>query len=383
MALGEWLRQVMVETSALKHRASDVARLMASRQLVALRLESKTHTLLLVERDSLRPDFLFLAGPRPRVTELFRGNAVDLVLERTRLRAEADRADIVAAPWKFFAERADTLRWYPFLDAGLPVAATVEDQIRAVPVASHQKALRAAGGDRSMTLRISHARKDFERFYAELYLPWQRRAHATPDEKRMLEEGFRDGGALGLVEGRGHKLLAAVLLLIRRRGTLTFHRSAFASATPAQLAHRAAALELLAFRHAQRLGFALLDFGFAPSVLTHPLFVQRRRLGCTFSPTPSSPALMLSVKRALRPSLFARFPLLIGEPGAFVVQAGLSRAGKVSERKLRTTVSGFDVAGCEKVALSTDATPAFAGRLEFERTLREELPHLRVEVDEV
>ncbi len=373
----------MVETSALKHRASNVARLMATRQLVALRLESKTHTLLLVERDSLRSHFLFLAGPRPKVTELFRGNAVDLVLERTRLRAEASKADIVAAPWKFFEERADTLRWYPFLDAQLAVAATLDDQIRGVPLKAHQKRLRAVGADPAITLRLSHAPRDFERFYKELYVPHQQRIGATPDEKPLLEESFRDGGALGIVEGRGRKLLAAVLLLIRRRGTLTFHRTGFAATTPAQLAYRSTALELLAFRHAQQLGFALLDFGFAPSVLTHPLFLQKRRLGCTFSPTPSSPALMLSVKRALRPSLFSRFPLLTGEPGAFVVQAGLSRSEKVSGRTLNAWVRAFDVVACDRVRLSTDATPELSGRVLCERALREAVPRLDVEVDEV
>jgi hypothetical protein len=386
LALGEWLRQVMVETSALKHRASSVARLMASRQLVALRIQSSAHTLLFVERDSLRPDFLFLAGPRPKVTELFRGNAVDLVLERTRLQAEADRADVVAAPWKFFEERAETLRWYPFLDAGLPVAATVDDQIGRVPLAAHQKKLRAVSGDPAVKLRISRAHKDFDRFYAELYAPYQKRAQVSVDERKGLHASFREGGALALVEGRGGRALAGALLLTRRRGALTFHRSGFADAaslTATQLAHRTAALELLFFRHANALGFAMLDFGFTPSLLTHPLFVQKRRLGCTFSPTPSSPALMLTVNRALRPSLFARAPLLTGEPGAFVVQAGLSRAGKAKPRSMCAQFKEFDVAGCHKVALSTDAQKDSAGRKLCERVLLEEVPRLRVEVDEV
>ncbi len=386
MALGEWLRQVMVETSALTHRASSVARLMASRQLVALKIQSASHTVLLVERASLRPDFLFLAGSRPKVTELFRGNAVDLVLQRSRLKLEADGADVVAAPWKFFEERPDTLRWYPFLDAGLPVAASLEEQIARVPFPPHQKLLRAVALDPAIKLRVSRARKDFERFYSELYLPYQNGTHGHVDEKQSLKDGFLEGGALALVEGRGKGLLAGALLLTRRRGILTYHRSGFAdvaSLTPTQLSHRTAALELLVFRHAQQLGMAMLDFGIAPSVLTHPLFVHKRRLGCSFLPTPSSPALMLKVTDALRPSLFARAPLLTGEPGAFVVQAGSSRAGKVSSKSLGTLVREFDVEGCQRVGLTTDAAADLPGRVLLERALLEEVPRLRVDVREV
>jgi len=379
LALGEWLRQVMVETSALKHRASSVARLMSSRQLVALRVDSATHSLLFVERDSLRSDFLFLAGARPRVTELFRGNAVDLVLERSRLRAEAERADVVAAPWKFFDERPDTLRWYPFLDAGLAVASSVEEQIARVPLKAHQRQLSGAAEDPAIALRVSRTHKDFDRFCAEVCTP-------HPEEKQGLKDAFGEGGALALVEGRGRRLLAGALLVTRRRGTLSLHRSGLAapaSLTAAQKAHRSAALELVVFRHAQQAGFAILDLGFTPSVLTHPLFVQKRRLGCTFSPTPSSPALMLQVKPALRPALFARAPLLTGEAGAFVVQAGLSRAARVSERALSTRVKEFDVSGCSQISLHTDGRGELPARVLCERVLREQLPRLRVEVAQV
>ncbi len=354
MALGEWLRQVMVETSALKQRASSVARLMASRQLVALRIESATHTLLLVERDSLRPDFMFLAGPKPRITELFRGNAVDLVLERARLKLEADRAEVVAAPWKFFAVTEDTLRWNPFLDASLAVAASVEEQIAQVPSLAHRRRLQSAG---KLKLRITRARREFDRFYAELY--------DGEDAKKALAEEFRDGGALALVQGRGARLLAGALLLTRRRGTLTF-QGAGGGASP----ELTAALELLAFRHAQDLGFAVMDFGFVPSVLTNPLFIQRRQLGCTFVPMPSSPTLMLSVRRGLRPRLFARSPLLTGEAGAFVIRAG----SKMRAPAMRE----FDVPGCQRVVLSAE-TPT--SRAAFERALSEEVPRLQLAFD--
>ncbi len=378
----------MVETSALKHRASSVARLMASRQLVALRLESAGHSVLFVERDSLRADFMFLAGSRPRVTELFRGSAVDLVLERSRLKAEAARADVVAAPWNFFAPQPDTLRWYPFLDAGLAVAPSLEDQLARVPSLAHRKKLRAVLGDPAVRLRVSHARKDFERFYRELYVPFARRSSkaAEVDGPVPLRAAFTEGGALALVTSRAGRLLAGALLVTRRRGTLGWHRSGFADAaslTPAQLAQRSAALEVAVFTHAQQLGFALLDFGFAPSLLTHPLFAGRRRLGCTFSPTPSSPALMLTVKPAVRPALFARAPLLTGEAGALVVQAGCAAGRRLSDRSLRAEVTGFDVAGCERVHLTTDVPRGAHGRALWDRVLAREVPGLRVEVEEV
>lgn len=367
MALGEWLRQVMVETSALKHRAESVARLMASRQLVALRLQSKSHTVLLIERDSLRADFLFLAGPRPKVTELFRGNAVDLVLERRTLLEEAARADVVAAPWKFLGDPPGALQWYPFLDAGLAVAPSLEEQLAQLP---HRAKLAQVAEDPAVLLRVSRARKDYARFWDELEVD------GPPEEQAELESAFRDGGAVAFVSARGGKrLLAGALLLVRHRGALSWHRSGFADAkalTATQRAHRTAALELLVLRHAQALGVALLDLGITPSLVCHPTFVQRRRLGCTFTPTPSSPALMLTVTPALRPTLFGRAPLLTGEPGAFAIQLGAVGA---KERALRAMVREFHVAGCTRVVLAGE--PARCAQAE--RVLRAEVPELAID----
>ncbi len=337
MALGEWLRQVMVETSALKHRASSVAKLMAARKLVALRFEGP-QSVLLIERESLEQDFRFLAAPRANVTVLFRGNAVDLVLERSRLKKEAESADVVVAPWRFFEVGEDTLRWSPYVDASLKVAASVAAQIEAVPSVAHRRRLRAAA---RLKLRTSHARKDFDRFVSQL--------HDGPESRAALLEEFRDGGAVALVESPRGKLLAGALLLTRRRGTLTF--AAAEAPTPALYA----GLELQAFERAQQLGFAVLDFGFTSSVLTDPTFAMRRGLGCEISPTPSSPALMLDVKKAARPAFFARVPLLTGEPGTFVAQVGFRRARRFGAKTVQNLVRELSVADWAFLSMHTDA----------------------------
>lgn len=353
----------MVETSALKHRAESVARLMASRQLVALESHGAEHAMLMVERDSLRDAVLFLAGPRPRVTEPFRGNAVDLVLVRKKLQDAAARVDVVAAPWKFLGDPPDAIRWFPFLDAALPLAGSLDAQLAGVP---HRARLLSVGDDPAVVLRVSRARKDYQRFWAELDVD-------GPDDGR--EAGFRDGGAIALVLARGGKrLLAGALLLIRRRGAVTWHRSGYADAhalTATQHAHRAAALERAVLDHAIALGVAQLDFAITPSQVTHPAFLQRKRLGCTFSPTPSSPALMLTVKPALRAALFGKFPLLTGEPGDFAIQFGCAGT---KDKALRAAVKALDVPGCDRVVLSADG----ADRARAERVIAEEVPRLAV-----
>ena len=91
----------------------------------------------------------------------------------------------------------------------------------------------------------------------------------------------------------------------------------------------------------------------------------------------------MHVKQALRPSLFARAPLLTGEPGAFVVQAGLSRVGKFSARTLGSVAKEFDVDGCQRISLSTDAAKDLAARVACERVLLETVPRLKVDVAEV
>ena len=94
-------------------------------------------------------------------------------------------------------------------------------------------------------------------------------------------------------------------------------------------------------------------------------------MGCTFSPTPSSPALMLTVRPALRPTLFGKFPLLTGEPGDFAVQFG---CGGTKEKALRAAVKALDVPGCDRVVLSAVGED----RARAERAIAEEVPRLEV-----
>ena len=377
----------MVGTSALRQRAGDVAVLVASRELVALRLESATHSALVIERNWLRNDFLFLGGREPRVKELFRGNAVELLLQRGRLRAEADRAQVVAAPWKFFDARPKALKWQRFLSAQLAIAPTFEEQLEQVRSRSQRSDLAAAAGDDTLKFPVSHSRADFDRFYSQLYAPFTRQrlgAGAVLEPKDELARDFADGGAVVFVTRKG-RLVAGALLLNQRRNGLVFHRSGFARATGIsrrQLASRVAALDVAVFRHAQAEKFAWIDFGETSSVLTDPQFVDRRHLGCTFVATPSSPALMLEVAPRVRPTLFAATPLLTGDPGALVAQFGFGKEGKPSAG-LAKIAAEFSGAGIEKISISTDAPRDLPGRIRQEKALRKAAAGIELEVEEI
>ncbi len=388
MALGEWLRQVRVGTSVLRQRAANVAVLMASRELVALKLESKTHSALVIERNWLRNDFFFLGGKAPRVKELFRGNAVELLLQRNRLRAEADLVQVVAAPWKFFEGAPGTVKWHRFLSARLPVAPTLEEQLQQVRSKTQRQDLQAALKDTGLAFSVSRSRADFDRFYSQLYAPFTRQGlgarGAVLEPKEELARDFADGGTLVFVTRKG-RLVAGALLLGQRRNGLVFHRSGFAQAGglgPRELAARVAALDLAVFRYAHDEKLGWVDFGDTSSVLTDPQFVDRRQLGCTFVATPASPALMLEVSAKVKPLLFSAAPMLTGDPGDFVAQTGLSRAGK-AQPQLKKIAAQFEGAGIVKVVLSTDAPRDLPARVRQEKLLREGAVGLELELDEI
>ena len=113
------------------------------------------------------------------------------------------------------------------------------------------------------------------------------------------------------------------------------------------------------------------------------LLTHKHRLGSSFTPTPSSPALSLWVKPSHRPELFGRAPLLTGLPDEWVVQVGCPRGVKLSESPLRARVKHFGLAGVRRVVMSTDAAKGAPERAMFERILAEELTEIRVEVEEV
>lgn len=378
----------MVGTSSLRQRAEGVAALVASRELVALRLESATRSALVIERNWLRDDFLFLGGRNPRVRELFRGNAVELLLQRGTLKAEAARADVVAAPWKYFESGPHTLKWHRMLSAQLEVAPTLAEQLGRVRSNSRRRDLDAAAADRSLGIELSHSPRDFDRFYAQLYAPFMRR-HLGPnsviESRDELGRDFDDGGVLVLATRKG-KLISGALLLTHRRQGLLLHRTGFsqtAGLKPRELAGRVAALELAVIRYAQEEKFGWIDFGDTSSVLTDPQFIDRRLLGCRFVPTAGSPPLMLDIGLSLRPAFFAASPLVTGDPGAFVAQTGFPRTAKAAPVAARKLAAEFSGAGIERFALSTDAPRSSPARVSQEKALRLGAGPLEVQIDEV
>jgi hypothetical protein len=376
----------MVGTNALRQRAANVAMLVASRELVALRLDSKTHSALVIERNLLRNDFHFLGGRAPKVKQLFRGNSVELLLERGRLAAEAKRVEVVVAPWKFFDEGPATMKWHRFFSAQLTVAATLKEQLAQVRHDGQRRDLEAAADDPSLAFPAARTRKDFNRFYAQLYAPFTRQTLGAPVEPREeVARDFNDGGALVLATRKG-KLIAGALLITQRRNGLLFQKAGFAqtgSLTPRQLAARIAALDIAVFRYAQEHRFAWIDFGETSSVLSDPDFSNRRQLGCNLVPMPSSPALMLEVAPKIRPTLFGATPLLTGEPGGFVARCGFSRGGKGHPRLARQYAGELVGAGVRSISFCTDAVRDAPGRVGQERVFREHAAEVELEIEEV
>ncbi len=358
--------------------------------MVALELKAST-SVFCVERESVVRDLMFLANSRGErsVDEHFRGTGAQLALARKQLAAVAACNDVVAAPTWLLPEREGTMRWYPFLDAGMALAPSFEIQLQRVRSNATRKRLAAVAADPVWSFQISRLPQDFELFYDQMYAPFLQHRfgeRATIDPKQTLARDFQGGAAMLLLSKGGGPPVAAALMVVRRGGTLCYHRIGFtdAAATPdEELSLRTSALEVAVLRHGIAQQYAHIDFGFAPAQLASGLLTHKHRLGCSFTPTPSSPTLSLWVSPTHRPELYSRSPLLTGMPDKWVVRVGCVRGVKLSESPLRARVKHFALAGVERVVLSTDAPPDAPERVTFERVLAEELDGLRVDVEQV
>jgi hypothetical protein len=375
---------------AIKHRAENALRFATVGDMVGLEL-SASERVLCIERESVVRDLLFLAqgsGTR-EVKELFRGTGAALILARDEFSEAVSRADVVVAPSWLLPHREGTVRWYPFLDAGLHVASSLEGQLQRVRSNATRNRLAAVAADPQWTFRTSRSQADFDHFYESMYVPFLEHRfgeRATIDAKHTLAQDFRNGAAVLLVSRNDGPPLAAALLVLRRDRTLCYHRIGFTDAAQTaedEMSLRTSALEISVMRHAIAQENPTIDLGFAPAQLASGLLTHKHRLGSSFTPTPSSPTLSLWVRPSHRPELFGRAPLLTGLPAQWIVQVGCPRGVKHSESPLRAKVKHFGLAGVQRVVLSTDAAKDAPERVMFERVLAEELDGIRVVVDEV
>lgn len=386
--------------SQVRHRLIDARQLLLERELLALRYDGTLAgegqhplSLLIAERGSLMRDLSFFVGDSrtrvpPMPLELFKGSAVEYRWTQPRIASEARHADVVLEQRYLATDQGvDSYSLWPFLDGHLPVTATLEQQIRNVRSKAHRRRLRAVTKKKRTRFRISNDESEFNHFYDALYVKFVRqrfgyRAHIDPVE--FLYAAFRKNGYLLVVEEDG-RTVSAALCLDRPMGVLAYYRNGFADAdslTPLELTRRTAALEVALFQCARERRSNLIDFGYTPAVLNHGLFIHKRRMGCSFVPTPSCPGLKLRVRPALRPLVFGRFPLLTGRPGEYVAQIGYHPDHAPAERVLAQEVKNLSVQGLRAVVLHTHAKADHAGRQRFEELIRQRigLVPLHVEV---
>lgn len=319
------------------------------------------------------------APPSPE--QLFRGTLLDYLWLRRRAETGSPDADVVVRQMFFptVAHPGEFLH-LPFIDGVLPVVGSAEAQIQKVRSKAHRRRLRKVLGSPSHSWRITTSPADFELFYSTMYEPYVRqkfglRAHL--DSREALGELFRRSGRILLVNHLDKPVCGAFLFERASSGILLYHRNGFldgASLPPLVMAERTAALELALMQHASGSRARFIHFGFTRAILSSGLFIHKRRLGCSFTVSTYSPVFRLGVRAALRPAVFARFPLLSGPEGAFVANLGYPGGGpSVTVRQWRGILKNYFFPGLTRVVLHTDTGPLDPGLIAYTTALRQVL----------
>lgn len=316
------------------------------------------------------------------------GNLLRYAALPAALQPLREQADVVLRrllPWS--SPSPGELLHYPFLDATLRLASTVEGQIAAVRSKAQRRRLHKLWRRREYSFRVSKDASDFNFFYDALYGPYVRTKFANRaqlDGPTELKNLFRRAGHLLLISQHGRQVCGA--LLFPRADALCYHRNGFmdgASLPPQLLAERTAALELALFEHAIHSGFRVIDLGFTRAVLSDGLFVHKRRLGCSFSVARYSPAFAMRIRASIAPWVLSTFPILAGGRKRLVAHLGYRR-GQPSQgaRRWKRVVKTYAFPGLAGAVLHTDAPAEDPGRIDFETALRRALREVTLRVDE-
>ena len=283
--------------------------------------------------------------------------------------------DVLVVAEPFPVPGREVLRYWPFLDAVLDVAPSVEAQIKAVRSKAHRRRLRKVSRGRDWAWSVSTRSEELERFYATLHRPYvearfkdQQLIAPLERLKRRLERG----GHVLSVTHRGEPVCGAALF--ETPDGLDYDRNGFrldSLKSPVLLSERTAALELAIFQLAQELRARTVFLGFCRALMDDGLFTHKRRLGCRFVPARGSARSQLWVRPALRPQFFANVPLVMGPVDEFEVHVGLSRdAAPLSRIQWRARLKNFAIAAVRRAVVWTDVTPEDPHRSSFEATLR-------------
>jgi hypothetical protein len=315
---------------------------------------------------------------RPCAT-LFEGSLAKWTMERKRVARESECADFVACevfPGAHDFHDDDALH-HPMLDAQLRVESSIAEQIRRVRSRAQRRAMRELLASNRYETWVDSSTNAFETFYTTLHEPYVRErfgdwgASADPHTMRRL---FERAGAILFVADRAqpHEPVCGTLLLDEGGGTLAYQLNGFAG--PAALvAERTNALELALFQYALDRRFSTIDLGYTRAMLDDGLFTHKRRLGCSFTPTRSAPVFRVRARPGKRAATYARFPLLVGTPGAWTALLGFDGASPTqTKQRWHAMLKNYRVPELRKAIVWTSAEPA-AGEAIFREAIAETL----------
>ena len=361
---------------AVRRRATFAATLMSKTRISALRYRGMLAgepsgvplTLLYVGDGANAPELELYFRPaageknarRDPPEVLFHGSLLEYALRRADLENAAN-ADIVAHEvFTGSSQDADALH-YPMLEGSLRVAPTIEQQIRRVRSRAQRRLMREVLRADAYEARVLTGAAALETFRTTMYEPYVRQrfgawGHIDPcDELRELYD--RCGSLLFLApRGRPDEPVAGAMLLDERyaKGALGYHRNGFVDGcawAPSLMAERTAALELALMKLAIAKQVERIDLGYARAFLNDGLVLHKRRIGCTFNVAPYSPLYRVRVRPGLRAAVFARYPLLVGFPGAFTAILGYdSSAPPLTKRAWRGVLKGYALSIAGSVA---------------------------------
>lgn len=276
------------------------------------------------------------------------------------LRATPDVA-FIAAPIPVPGEDVDL--FYPYLDAVLPVAATIEAQIARVRSKPHRRRLRSVQRSPNWEYQVVRTEEAFDHFLDSLHLPFVNERfveRARLPHRSLLRRRFKKSGLVVQVLCDGAIVSGA--LLFHEGSTLDYDRNGFGaglSKRPTELAERTAAVELAIFHVAQELGVSDIAMGFCRAFLRCGLYTHKRRLGCEFRPATGLPAFRLKLPRALRPAFLSAVPMLVGKKAASVARLGLVEHSPRRERPdWKSLVRNLNVPSVRHIEVWTNASAA-------------------------
>ena len=282
-----------------------------------------------------------------------------------------DDADVLVVDRAFAPYDSPNVPYHiPFINAALPVQASIDAQLQLIRSKGHRRKLQSAL-KRGFAWRKTNAVEDFKLFYQTMYAPFVKerfRFDASILTYESMLRVYNRRGFLLLVEEDGVPVSGALMYVPELAPTtVNYWKYGLADVnnlSPALFGERNSMTEAMVLQYAVDQKFTEIDFGLTRAMPNDGIFHHKKRLGCDFRAPKHALGFNLLIHPHAKTRFLSHVPLVVSQQNKLHTWVG--HEGVLEPAKTETFADGLrsgmfaSMASLELFAAPSDAATRVA-----------------------